>query len=875
MVVNKGLKFRKIDLHIHTPASKCFKNKNTEDDAVIKKSIEKGLDAIAITDHNSAERIDVIKDKAKNTSLVIFPGVEITTSEGIHVVALFDVNKSKADIENFLGAIDITPDKYGATDAISSFNAQQIMEKIVERGGLAILAHIDGSKGAFKELSGNPRLKLFNEAEYVAVECEGKTLPSDLKKEKGFKRIPSFYIASDNPDPEDPKKHSIDGIGNKFSYFKMDVIDIEGLRQCFSDPKVRIMLTDEIPEYNYPRILSLRVNDGFLKDQQFEFVPGLNCIIGGKGTGKSLMIEFLRFGLDQSSSDATILEDHSSKLEKQLGIGQKVIVAFQLENGSKYEVVRSYKGFENEKIICGSECKNVATRENYQGDIATLFPILAYSQLEVIKIAEREEAQLELIDKFIETVVFEDRINDLTTSLNLNDENLSKSIQAKVQVASLDVEISTIDTQVKNIDELLKNPILTELKLLEKKDMILNNNLSHVTNIQTQIKSAKETINKLAFEEIDEEFTKDNEITDASNIAFKTKAFAVEKLENILSEISPLGCSINGYISICQSNLEVKRREHEELLKDKGIDKNIENNRRQLVKRMKKLEIEKAKYQSLVDEYEVLSSERHSLLNSLDNVREEYYNKRKEKYEELTQSSHQKLKLEISHKANRSSFKDELKALLKGSKLREQVIEQVVGALLPRDFIELILTRNIEELTSRASIAQEPSRKIVEKLWSIEDLKDILKVQHACYPEDSPSIRFQKEDGGYYPLKELSIGQKCTALLIIALLEGKMPAVIDQPEDALDVASVWKDITLKLRGNKENRQFILTTHNSSVAVASDSDKFIVLDAGAQRGGVRATGAIDRNDVKKEVLEHLEGGNEPYLIRQKKYNITTG
>ncbi len=99
-----------------------------------------------------------------------------------------------------------------------------------------------------------------------------------------------------------------------------------------------------------------------------------------------------------------------------------------------------------------------------------------------------------------------------------------------------------------------------------------------------------------------------------------------------------------------------------------------------------------------------------------------------------------------------------------------------------------------------------------------------------------------------------------------------MPVIIDQPEDALDVASVWEDITLKLRGCKENRQFILTTHNSSVAVASDSDKFIILEAGAHRAGVRAAGAIDRNDVKKEVLEHLEGGDEPYLIRQKKYNI---
>lgn len=874
-MVMKGLKFRKIDLHIHTPASKCFKIKTVKADAIIEKSIEMGLDAIAITDHNSAEWIDVIKDKAKSTPLVIFPGVEITTSEGIHIVALFDIDKSKAYIENFLGAIDITPDKYGATDAISKFNAQQVMEKIVERGGLAVLAHVDGYKGAFKELDGNPRLNLFNEAEYSALECEGKTLPSALKKEKGFKRIPTFYLASDNPDPEDTKKHSIEGIGSKFSYFKMDVINIEGLRQCFSDPKVRILLTDEISEYKHPQILSLRICGGFLRDQSLEFLPGLNCIIGGKGTGKSLIVEFLRFTLGQSSNDATILDDHTCKLEKQLGTGQKVMVAFQLENGARYEVVRTYDGYENGEIIGASECKNIETEEIYQGDIATLFPILAYSQLEVLKISEREEAQLELIDKFIETAAFEDRIKDLSVKLNLNDEKLSKSILAKEQAASLNVDMSTVDTQIKNIDELIKNPIFTELKTLEKKDIILNKNLSHVANIQAQIESTKENINKLTFEEIDEVFTEDEEIAYASDIAVRAKALAVEKLEGIVSEILPLSSSINGYMSACQRNLEIKRREHEELLSAKGIDKNIENKRRQLVKRMKHLESEKAKYQSLVDEFGGLSSERQSLLDSLDKVHEEYYGERKEKYKELTEHSLQKLKLEISHKANRSLFKDELKALLKGSKIREQVIDQIVSALLPRDYIELILTRNIDELATKADIAQETSRKIVEKLWSIEDFKDILKVQHTCYPEDSPSIKFHKEDGEYYPLKELSVGQKCTALLIIALLEGKMPVVIDQPEDALDVASVWEDITLKLRGNKENRQFVLTTHNSSVAVASDSDKFIVLEAGAKRGGVRATGAIDRNDVKKEVLEHLEGGDEPYLIRQKKYNITTG
>jgi len=116
------------------------------------------------------------------------------------------------------------------------------------------------------------------------------------------------------------------------------------------------------------------------------------------------------------------------------------------------------------------------------------------------------------------------------------------------------------------------------------------------------------------------------------------------------------------------------------------------------------------------------------------------------------------------------------------------------------------------------------------------------------------------------------VGQKCTALLIIALSDGTMPIIIDQPEDALDILSVWEDIAKKLRRGKDSRQFILTTHNSSVAVAADSDQFIVLKAGATSGRVVASGAIDLPEVRKAVIDHLEGGDEPYRLRASKYNL---
>jgi ABC-type Na+ transport system ATPase subunit NatA len=100
-----------------------------------------------------------------------------------------------------------------------------------------------------------------------------------------------------------------------------------------------------------------------------------------------------------------------------------------------------------------------------------------------------------------------------------------------------------------------------------------------------------------------------------------------------------------------------------------------------------------------------------------------------------------------------------------------------------------------------------------------------------------------------------------------------MPVVIDQPEDALDIISVWEDIAKKLRRGKNSRQFILTTHNASVAVSADSDQFIVLKAGANSGRIAAAGAIDREDVREAVIRHLEGGPEPYKLRSRKYNMT--
>src|SRR5262249_49947200 len=129
----------------------------------------------------------------------------------------------------------------------------------------------------------------------------------------------------------------------------------------------------------------------------------------------------------------------------------------------------------------------------------------------------------------------------------------------------------------------------------------------------------------------------------------------------------------------------------------------------------------------------------------------------------------------------------------------------------------------------------------------------LLQLQNAVTPTDRPEIAFRREDGSFSPLEELSTGQKCTALLVMALCEGDAPIIVDQPEDSLDIRSLWDDMCRRLRVSKRGRQFGFTTHNSSLAVASDSDKFVVLAGDAQHGEVVLDGAIDSEEVRQEVI----------------------
>ena len=138
----KGTRWFKCDLHLHTPASKCFQDRNVTPQQWVERAIDQGLNCVAVTDHNTGDMIDEIKLAAQGTGLIVFPGVEITCDTSkIHLLILFDVVKTTNDINDFLIRCGIDRSMFADQLASTTKNIFEIAQLAHEHGAIVIPAH--------------------------------------------------------------------------------------------------------------------------------------------------------------------------------------------------------------------------------------------------------------------------------------------------------------------------------------------------------------------------------------------------------------------------------------------------------------------------------------------------------------------------------------------------------------------------------------------------------------------------------------------------------------------------------------------------------------------------------------------------------------
>lgn len=926
MIEFKGSKWYKCDLHLHTTASECFADREVTPEQWVDRAIEQGLHCVAVTDHNTPLGIKAIQEAAINKPLIVFPGVEITCdTTKIHLLILFDPSKSEEDVRSFLSKCDIEHNIYGQQNAVTAKNVFEVTDIATNKcEALVIPAHIDEFSGinslSHQHLNDFLERTDINAVQVVHKEFYNDNIPSDfdaylkeyygntnshidiknwkkaveISKEKNI----SIVTFSDNPNKKNDTKHGLWGIGSRFTWIKLDEVPtLEGLRQAFLLPEHRILNDFDIKDSDpnkQPEIWfkSLKVKGTNLttkQDLEIDFNPQLNTIIGGRGSGKSSILRFIRGVFNR----AVNLEDFEDLLKEQnlfykkadTSIKRETIGVFDLNTSVvEIEIVRKevlYKIVASKINSSTNQLIDVfkwidgswESVKDDDKDFLDIFEFEQYSQKQIYEIAKNPNALRERIDNAIP--VLQDVLERKTKIAN-------EFLEARTSLRTKQGAISG-KTKIKTDLEDINNT----LKAIDKSGITatIKSNDFFVED-RKPIKSFTESLNvlKLALEQVKESFKIPD--IDSENIQ-ETHRVEIENLiqnatQSIIQQEKELDKIILEVDKIKSTfDLAIQNSDWQKALS--SLVTEIEEKKKEL----SETEIESiSKYQQLklvvidkqreLKEIESIEKEITEINIQCTKLLENYVDVCKEITEIRSTfiSAHitdANIKIEIKGFRNQDDFETQIRSIISNDssfgddieKLKKLCFTGIVENKI-KDCKKAILDAHYSDISSEhfGGHFKNALRKLnPSQIDSIE----------LFMPEDEIIVKYRPEGTTIFkPLSTASAGQKTAAILTFLLSFGDIPLLLDQPEDDLDNRLVYDLVVKGLKKAKEKRQIIVVTHNANIPVNGDAEYILSMDSTSTDIKVLYSGTVENSAIKKEICDVMEGSEKAFKLRSQRY-----
>ncbi len=866
------------DLHVHTPASSDMAErwKTATPADVVRIAIEKGLDLIAVTDHNTAGWCDPVREAAQGTTLTVLPGVEISTSQG-HLLALFDVTTPASQIEDLLISLEIPRDQFGSLDAATQKGIVDVCVSVEKAGGVAIAAHIDGERGFLKMIKvGAERHRAYAAPDLRALEILDPSLRDGYQSGTvtGYpRRMPC--VQSSDCWPKGADRHELDGMAYRCSRLKMDDRSLSGLKLALIDPEIRVRLAvDESPSPSLA-IMGMWVTGGFLNGQQVRFSENVNCLIGDTGAGKSVAIELVRFGLDQQSGVKKIQQEVESLLKQQLGnLGTVHILVRKSE--TQYLVERAWGSPPGPPLVRRVTPTDLEPVEG-ELDMRLFFPIKGFSQSEIIEFAREPEVRLSLTDDLIDCTAELAAISDLKVSLRKNAATISAEQGKEANILAQLTELPTLVEARKEIDKVLTDERITQHQQWYREQTLLSQADSQLGSLGDKLETAISSLR------LTPSWPEEGDVLPNPDLMGELKGIYREWQEHVTAIEEGTKEKLNGLVERLGGLRgrwdtrfgkaeEVYRQLLESIDKD-GIGLQALSQRRQTIEeQISVLEGRRHELESdVLPRIRELQKEREELLTSLQDNRKAITGKREGKAKELSERLDHKIRLNVHARANTSEFRGELQEIARGSFLHGSDLDLLAAKFHPVPLVKQLLSQDFESLFNQSGVESTKLAKMWDTVLERERLSDLYELQLTDV-EDVIEVMLQVEKGTYRRLEDLSHGQKCMVVLMVALAEGHFPLLVDQPEDALHAPSIEEGIVSTLRSQRGTRQCIFATRNANILVSADAEQIIALKADANHGEVAGTGSLDRFDHRQLVIYHVEGGDEAFRLKQTIYTL---
>ncbi|MDD9998654.1 MAG: AAA family ATPase [Rhodospirillaceae bacterium] len=922
-----GARWWKFDFHTHTPASHDYgkgtrqaKHKQIMPEDWLRRFMQADVDCVAVTDHNSGEWIDQLKEtlEAMQASgaegfrpLHLFPGVEVTANGGIHILAVFGPDKTGSDIAALLGSVKYQGER-GASDIAAESAPISVVEAILDAGGIPVPAHVDAPSGLWK-LRGNTLAPLLDADMLLACEVvDPASTPPELYQRKRLNWAEVLGSDSHHPDSTDGDRYP----GSHYTWVKMAHPSLEGLRLALIDGNgLSIRRSDDSAPFDplgLPKhiVEAIEIGDarfmGRREPSVLKFSPWLNALVGGRGTGKSTVIHGIRLaanravelnGLDSNSVPRSTFEAFNRVPTQRVatgGLQEDTLIRLTLmRDGVRYRL--QWRADGGGAVVQEDGSPGWKPSE-IQSVTPERFPLRIFSQGQIAALAgENQQALMQVIDDAGGVAEHQRELNASRDAFFATQARI-RGVATNLEDADrLAVEKEDVERKLKRFEEAGHTEVLTRYRRRQRQSREVERQLEAVAKLAEQIDG---TASEMHPEDIpDGLFSDDPEDREVGSI------------------LASLAESVRGASQALEDQARALREaaaEHRDRLSGGAWHRAVDEAARAYEELIDALRTEGV---SDPNEYGRLVQERGRLDGELGHL-ESLESERKRL---VGVARDQRLELQDQRRAvsdARARFLEEILAQNPFVHIRcreygqeprvvERSLREVLGVLDDRfasDILTMDEDRAEDGIVARllTSLPDDPTRRRAEFENRIGDLKrrieeaaaggdafggafnnflarecgktpDLLDRLLAWFPEDALVVEYSRLGDGkdFQPIAQASAGQRSAAMLAFLLAHGEEPLVLDQPEDDLDNHLIYDLVVRQIRENKSRRQIIVVTHNPNIVVNGDAEMLHALDFVAGQCKVVKSGSLQDKAMREEVCRVMEGGREAFERRYRR------
>lgn len=873
-----GSVWRKWDLHMHSTASdgKCTPKE------LIEVAKEKGISVIALTDHHTVNNLNEIKQLGKENGITVISGIEFRTEYGqksVHMIGLFPdyYGNTKLD-ESALNDLILSPLNLSRTHIMAAarkddpsisnddvaykkgllkvqVNFKVAADLIHKYGGL-VSVHAGNKQNSFDvemrhEGTGPRNVVLADSLGPVKEELLEKYI--DICEVRNCSESKFYIDIWKKPAIAASDAHNREDFARNYVWIKGDP-SFDGLKQILYEPKARVRIQKDEPEYknDYLVIESLSIKHPDFGEQVIPFNPGLNAIIGGRSSGKSILLGCIARLCGNTTSVKVGKPEYD-----------QYIVQIVHNSSLKW---RDHTVSETRKIA--------------------FFP-----QGQIIKLASNMSEISRLVERLLRSnPTYDEELTQLKDFSSIHPSNIhglfSKFATKKTALGTLEDDLTSlgskagIEQEIKKIEDKLKDlKGAMQGSFSEEDEKLFESTKNTIETKEKEKAASKQTIMSLS---------KIQQIQLMNELDLSVYSLDIIQHRAITDIFAALRSSIQqDWFSQIQALID-KEQTHADSLGEEiqtiesqteycNVKEAYEKNQEYVLieARLREEKERLARIQEKEKEIEAKKAEIDLLREKLLDAYALFYQKKAD-YCKKVRLEHGDVSIIPKIVFKTVDYQNFITAFFDG---RAAAYNQLMGFTFDDKDSFLVFIAYLFDglITKEFSIkGGKTAIQIAEELLSL-DLFDI-----------NYNILYQGDELG-----KMSEGKSAFVILRILLdfSNDDYPILIDQPEDDLDNRAIYFELVQYLREKKQHRQIILVTHNPNIVVGADAEEIIVANQNGihnpNSNGIKFayySGALEDSfqkdvpaillskGIREHVCEILEGGEQAFKVREHKYQL---